>query len=133
MLLLQSFLVWLVILGLAVANAALREAVLIPYLSKSVGLTLSGVLLCLLILLIAYGFVRLNKGFPVQQALAIGVLWLVLTLAFEFSFGRYVQDKSWAELVEAYTFKEGNIWPVVLVVTFLAPSIATWFHTKSGA
>ena len=44
MLLLKSFLAWLVILCLAVANGALREAILIPSLGKSSGLILSGVL-----------------------------------------------------------------------------------------
>jgi hypothetical protein len=30
----------------------------------------------------------------------------------------------WAELFEAYTFEDGNIWPVVLLVTLFAPLIA---------
>lgn len=133
MLLFQALLVWLVILGLAVANAALREAVLIPHLGKPVGLTLSGVLLSFLILLVAYGFVRLRKGFTVPQGLGIGALWLALALVFEFSFGHHVQNKSWAELVAAYSFSGGNIWPVVLVVTLLAPSLANYFHARMGA
>lgn len=53
----------------------------------------------------------------------IGFCWLILTLAFEFSFGLW-QGKSWQVLVEAYAFKEGNIWPVVLLVTVLAPYLA---------
>ena len=53
----------------------------------------------------------------------VGVGWLVLTVAFEFSFGLW-QGKSWPVLLEAYTFRGGNIWPVVLAVTVLAPYIA---------
>ena len=48
----------------------------------------------------------------------------MLTLVFEFSFGRLAQHKTWAELMEAYTFKGGNIWPLVLVATFIAPWLA---------
>jgi hypothetical protein len=35
-----------------------------------------------------------------------------------------VQHKSWAELLQAYTFRDGNIWPLVLLVTVLAPVLA---------
>ena len=124
MLLLRSLLAWLVILGLAIANGILREEILIPALGKPGGLILSGVLLSMLIVLVAYVLVRYSRDLAASKGLQIGVLWLSLTLAFEFSFGRYVQHKSWAELLDAYAFKEGNIWPVVLVVTLLAPYLA---------
>ncbi|HEU4645564.1 MAG TPA: hypothetical protein VFS80_08370 [Burkholderiales bacterium] len=122
--LLRSLLAWLVILGLAITNGVLREEILIPALGKPGGLILSGVLLCMLIVLVAYGLLRFTRHLTASKSLLIGVLWLSLTLAFEFSFGRYVQHKSWAELLDAYAFKEGNIWPVVLVVTLLAPYLA---------
>jgi hypothetical protein len=122
--LLRSLLAWLVILGLAIANGVLREEILLPALGEPGGLIVSGVLLCMLIVLVAYGLVRFTRGLTASQCLRIGVLWLGLTLAFEFSFGRFVQHKSWAELLDAYAFKDGNIWPVVLVVTLLAPYLA---------
>lgn len=53
----------------------------------------------------------------------IGLGWLALTLVFEFSFGLW-QGKSWQVMLEAYTFKGGNIWPAVLVVTALSPYLA---------
>ena len=49
---------------------------------------------------------------------------MVLTLVFEFTCGRSLQHKSWPELLKAYTFKGGNIWPVVLIIIVLAPFIA---------
>ena len=45
----RAFAVWLGILGLAVANGVLREAVLVPRLGGRAGLLLSGVLLSALI------------------------------------------------------------------------------------
>ena len=131
MLLLMSLLAWLIILGLAIANGALREAVLIPSLGKPSGLVLSGVLLSSLVALVAYGLVRVQQGVTASRGLLIGVLWLSLTLAFEFTFGRYVQHKSWTELLDAYAFKDGNIWPVVLVVTLLSPSVAAHLRARS--
>lgn len=131
MLLLKSLLAWLVILVLAVANGALREAVLVPFFGRASGLVLSGVLLSLLVALVAHAFVRFTKNATASQGLLVGVFWLCLTLAFEFSFGRYVQHKSWVELLDAYTFKDGNLWPVVLLVTLLAPCFAALAQAKS--
>jgi hypothetical protein len=130
MLLPKSLLAWLLILCLAVANGALREGFLVPWLGRANGLILSGVLLSIFVLLVAYAFVRLSPGITASQCLVVGGLWLCLTLAFEFGFGRYVQHKPWAELLDAYQFKDGNLWPVVLLVTFLAPRLAILFRSR---
>ena len=121
---------WLVILAMAVANGALREIVLIPVLGKTTGLVLSGALLSLLVALVSFAYVRLSHGITILQGLLVGVFWLCLTLVFEFSFGRYVQHKPWSELLDAYTFKDGNIWPFVLLVTLLAPSVAVLLQAR---
>jgi len=41
----------------------------------------------------------------------IGLLWLLLTLLFEFGFGRLVQHKAWAQLLRAYTFEGATSGP----------------------
>lgn len=136
--LLKSLSSWLGILALAVANGALREIVLIPVFGKTTGLVLSGALLSLLVALVSFALVRLTRGITIVQAFCVGALWLCLTLVFEFSFGRYVQHKPWSELLDAYTFKDGNIWPVVLLVVLLAPSAVVFLrarlqHANGGA
>ena len=128
--LLKSLVAWLVILALAVANGALREIVLIPVFGKAIGLILSGVLLSLLVALVSFALVRLSHGITILQGFRVGASWLCLTLAFEFSFGRYVQHKSWSELLDAYAFQDGNIWPVVLLVTLLAPTAAVLLQAR---
>ena len=52
----KAIIVWLVILGLAFANTALREVVLVPWIGRVRGLTLSGVILSALVLVVAYLF-----------------------------------------------------------------------------
>lgn len=120
----KALAVWLGILVLAVANGAFREAVLLPALGKPAGLVLSGVLLSGLILVLAYLALPWFGRAPISRDFAIGSGWLCLTLAFEFAFGHLIQDKPWSQLVEAYTFKDGNIWPVVLLVTAAAPYVS---------
>lgn len=115
--------IWAGILVLAVANGALRQSVLIPAFGSPVSFVLSGLLLSALIIGVAYLSLPWLQISRRLQLWFVGVGWLVLTLAFEFSFGLW-QGKSWPVLIEPYTFKDFNIWPVVLVVTVFAPYIA---------
>jgi hypothetical protein len=124
MLALKACAAWFVILVCAFANGALRELLLVPRLGLSVAQVTSGVLLSLLIVAVAVIAAPWLGKLSGVQALLIGLLWLCLTPVFEFGFGFFVQHKSWPSLLEAYTFKNGNLWPVVLLVTALAPSLA---------
>lgn len=101
----------------------MRESILIPRLGAAAGFVLSGLLLSMLILLVAYlSLPWLGARYP-AELVGIGLGWLALTIVFEFSFGLW-QGKSWQVIFEAYTFRGGNIWPVVLVVTACAPYLA---------
>lgn len=120
----KAFAIWLCILVVAIANGMLREAFLIPELGKVPGFILSGVLLSVLILAISYLALPWFGMWPPARYLAIGFGWLLLTLIFEFAFGHFIQGKPWAQLLEAHAFKDGNIWPIVLLVTVVAPYIA---------
>lgn len=130
-LLFRTVLAWLFILCLAMANGALREAALIPWLGQRPGLVLSGVLLSLCVAAVAAILVRKCGAMTARQALQAGALWLLMTLAFEFGFGLLVRHKSWPELLAAYTFEDGNLWPLVLLVTLLAPWGAVRYQTRS--
>ncbi|MBU2879160.1 hypothetical protein [Aliiglaciecola lipolytica] len=119
----KAFVIWVGILVLAVANGVLRESVFVPNFGSWSALVLSGLLLSALIVGVAYfSLPWLNTRSP-RVLCIIGIGWLLLTLGFEFSFG-FWQGKSLNDLFAAYTFKDGNIWPVVLTVTAAAPYIA---------
>jgi hypothetical protein len=121
----KAIAVWLVILGLAFANAALREAVLVPRIGKVRGLTLSGLILSALVLLVAYFALPWLGAVRVVELLAIGVAWLVFTLCFDLVMGA-IQGEPLRQQFDAYLFKRGNLWPIVLLVTAGAP----WFAAK---
>jgi hypothetical protein len=98
---------WLGILVLAVLNGLVREALLLPRLGRTEAYLASGLILSALIVLVALAAAR----------------WLAMTLGFELGFG-IVQGKPWPEIVAQYTFADGNIWPLVLVVVLPAPWVA---------
>lgn len=119
----KAIIVWLVILGLAFANAALREVVLVPWIGKVRGLTLSGVILSVLVLAVAYLALPWIGAVRVIELLAIGMGWLVFTLSFDLLMGA-IQGERIRQQLDAYLFKRGNLWPVVLLVTASAPWLA---------
>jgi hypothetical protein len=119
----KALVIWLAILVLAIINGLLRENVLVPNYGAVPSLVLSGILLGCLVFAVSYALLPwLGTRIPAQLVL-VGIGWLVLTLIFEFSFG-LLRGKPVTEILEAYAFKGGNIWPVVLLVTVASPWLA---------
>ena len=120
----RAFVAWWVILVLAIVNGWLREVVLIPNFGTTPGLIASGVILSACIFAVARLLVVRLGPIPARRRFGIGVFWLVLTLGFEFGFGRAVAHKTWEQLLAAYTVRDGNLWSLVLLVVLLAPLLA---------
>lgn len=117
----KALVIWLGILVLAILNGGVREAVLVPLLGRTPGYLLSGISLAALIVAAAYLALPWLRPLSASRYVAIGLGWLLLTLGFEFSFGHVVLGKPWSELLAAYRFEGGNIWPLVLLITGAAP------------
>src|SRR5260370_869679 len=77
-----------------------------------------------LILLVAYLFVGWLRASDTTSLMLVGLLWLVLTVAFEFGFGHFVFGRSWESLGEDYNLPKGSLLPIGLVVLMLSPWIA---------
>lgn len=118
--LLKSVVVWIVILMLAILNGTLRDTILVHALGPTVARSVSGVVLCSVILAAAALAAPWLGKPPPRSFWRIGTLWLVLTLGFETAVG-YAEHRSWQQLLEAYRFQGGNLWPLVLVTTLIAP------------
>jgi hypothetical protein len=114
---------WFPMLVLAVANGAFREAVLNKHFSPLAAHQIS----CLTgSLLLAVFITIMSRWWPfatAQQALLTGAVWVVMTVIFEFAFGRFGGRKSWRELLADYDVTSGRLWPLVLVTVFATPSL----------
>jgi hypothetical protein len=119
--LLRAILIWLGILVLASANGAVRDLVLAPGLGDPLARAISTLVLCGLILLVTWRSIRWIGPRSRRDTLIVGLLWVVLTLAFEFLAGHYLFGKSWAMLLEDYDLSRGRIWILALLTTFAAP------------
>jgi hypothetical protein len=115
--------VWCVVLVAAVMNGFVRTQWLIPKFGDPHGHMISVLLLCLWIFALTWLLVPWMHPTTGNEALRIGVFWLMLTLLFEFGFGHYVAGRSWSYLLHDYDVLQGRIWVLVLVSTAIAPLI----------
>ncbi|TCZ73340.1 hypothetical protein [Flaviaesturariibacter aridisoli] len=117
---LRYLMLWFPMLLIAIFNGALRDLGYKRAFGELRAQQLSTLTL-LLFFTLYIGFV-LNRFPPASgvQAAWVGVLWLVLTLAFEFGFGRY-QGRSWPQLLADYHLLRGRLWLLVPLWVALAP------------
>jgi len=106
---------------IAVANGVLREAWLRKQLSVLRAHQVSTLTLIALLGVYIGAVVRLLPPASAGQALGVGALWLVLTLAFEFLFGHFVSRLPWSKLVQDYDLRGGRLWVLVPVWVLVAP------------
>jgi len=114
---------WFPMLVLAVANGALREIVLSKHFKELAAHQIS----CLTGSLVLFMFITaMSRWWPfasAQEALLTGSAWVVMTVAFEFLFGRFGGRKAWRELLADYDVSSGRLWPLVLITVFATPSV----------
>jgi hypothetical protein len=108
--------------GLAFGNAIIRQALYEGHVGDLRAHQISTA--TLLGIFAVYVWV-LHRRWPIdtsETALAVGVIWTMLTLAFEFGFGHWVAGQSWAELLEAYNLADGRVWVLIPIWTMIAPA-----------
>jgi len=121
--LVKSFAAWLVLLAAMTANGFFRALVLQPYLGEHQARQVSSILGTCVVLTLAGVFVRRLPDPASAPLVRTGILWGLLTLAFEFGFGHYVSGLGWDALLADYDLRAGRLWPLVLLATVAAP----WF------
>ena len=122
----RSLILWAGIVPLAVLNGVLREALLRPAFGPVRARIISGVLLSAVVFLFTLATIGWLPRSAGRTYVAVGALWVGCTIAFEVGFGRLLAGKSWADLGQAYSFKGGELWPVVLLVVGASPLFAAW-------
>jgi len=106
-----------------VAAGAFRVAVVAPRLSPF-GTEVVGALLGIAVILaLTRPFIRSLERPTLVTLAGIGVLWLGLTVAFEFGFFHYVGGRSWESLLAQYDIAAGHLWPFVLAAVVVAPFV----------
>jgi hypothetical protein len=116
-----ALLAWLLLLGLAVANGALREFLLLPLMGEPAARLLSPVILAPGVLILGGLFAWYAGPRPAPVLLGVGLLWLLLALMFEFCFFHFVRGVPWTVLLADYNILAGRLLALVWIATLLGP------------
>ncbi len=117
---------WVILVILAIINGIIKEKVYGPYMTSLQAHQVSTFSFIAILFLFTYIFLHI---LPIkatsQQYIFLGLLWLGLTIIFEFLFGHYIIGDSWDKLLAAYNIFQGHIWSLVLLATALMPWIVS--------
>ena len=119
----RALVVWVVMLGAASVNGALRETLLIPTMGVLAGRAISVLMLSVLVFLLTCFTIRWIRPRSSREAWSIGGLWVALTLGFEFLGGHFLFGNSWSQLLKEYNVLQGRIWILVLITIAIAPPL----------
>ena len=83
-------------------------------------------------ILVIYAFIqRVHGSCSMTDLILIGVLWPIMTVAFEFGFFHFVMGKPWEALLADYNVLRGRIWVLVLATVLLGPIIVGTLMKRS--
>lgn len=115
--------VWLLIILAETIHGIVRRVVLEPIVGDLLARQVSVVIGSVIILVIAFIFVRWLKGLGKLDFFVVGAIWVGLTIAFEIGIGRLAMDLTWERILSDYDLAKGGLMPLGLIVMLLAPLI----------
>ena len=119
----RALIVWFGILAIAFANGMLREAWLTPQLGEQLGRAVSSLILAAAVFVVTWFTIGWIRPVSADDAWIVGLVWVAMTLAFEFLAGHYLFGNPWSRLLAEYNVVEGRIWALVLIATLVAPIV----------
>jgi len=105
----------------AISNGIVRETLLIPRVGEYIGHVVSTAILITAILVLSYAYFKKSSiDYTQSELLLIGVLWVVLTVGFEFLIG-YLEGIPVSETLAQYNVFAGYVWIFVPLTLLVAP------------
>lgn len=115
---LQAIGIWCLIIPLAVINGGIREYVLASL--GNAALPLSGILLSICILAMAFWLVPKIKDCSRRDYMLFGIMWFILTNLFDWGM-ILAEGGGILNLFQLYNFTTGNLWIIVVLAAAFSP------------
>jgi hypothetical protein len=112
---------WIPMVPLAIINGTVRELTYSKFLSDLTAHQLSTLTGIVIFGLYIRWLIQRWPPTNGRMAISIGLIWLTMTILFEFGFGHFVMGNSWERLLHDYNLLQGRIWLLVLLWTATAP------------
>lgn len=126
----KYILLWFPMIVIAILNGALRQGIYVTFLDNLAAHQLSVVSGILFFAIYIWIITRKWKIKSSKESIQIGLIWLLMTIVFEFLFGHFVMGHSWEKLFYDYNILEGRLWMVVLIWITISPFIFYRMHLK---
>ena len=122
-----AFLIWVMIIPIAILNGGFREYVLVKL--GGFARPLSGIILSVCIFIVAYLLIPKIKNCEKKDYIIFGVMWFILTNLFDLS--SYIMDgEGFLGLLRSYNIFTGNLWLLVVLSALFAPIIVMRIKKK---
>lgn len=125
-------LAWPLMALAGILNGVLRVYGYGPYMSELAGHQVS----TLIALLLFWGFVWVLTGIRrpsgKKEAAGLGLMWLLLTVIFEFGFGHWAAGHSWETLLRDYDIASGRLWALVPLWIAVLPLLCLELRRRKG-
>ena len=127
-----AFVIWIVLCLSAIVLGLIREILYEPWFGPLIAHQVGSIVFIMVILVLSYLLVKhiqLNQ----DTLILIGVMWLCLTITFEFLAGHYLFGHSWSDLLRDYNIVQGRLWLLVLFTLLIAPWLVGKFLKYDNA
>ena len=118
----KYILAWFPMLIIAIANGALRDLGYKKFTGELLAHQASTFTLLAFFSVYVHYIVGRIPPASASQAITLGLLWLLLTLIFEFGFG-LLRGKTLSTLLTDYNIFKGRLWILIPLFTVVAPYI----------
>ena len=119
----NAFLVWLLIAVAESLHGTLRRLFLVPLIGERPSSQVGVVIGSVIIFVIAWFCIRWIATESYSQQMKAGILWVFLTLIFEFSLG-FSLGYSLERILSDYNLREGGLMGLGLLFMMFAPFLA---------
>jgi len=121
---LKSLGIWFTLTSSAIIVATFRVGILLPQFGEQSAHQIGTIIFLVVQFVIIFFFNKKMKITETRTLLSIGIIWVVLTIIFEFVFGHYVMGHFWQKLFADYNIFNGRLWILVLINNITAPLIS---------
>jgi hypothetical protein len=119
----RYLLLWVGMVFVAIFNGIMRGALFEQFLDALAAHQLSSLTLVMMFFIVTWFANKRWRIATMRQALLIGLMWVILTPIFEFTFGMFIMGHPLEYLLADYNLLAGRTWSLVMISIFLLPLV----------
>jgi hypothetical protein len=130
---LKILITWALFIPIAITNGIARDLLYRPIVGDLAAHQISTLLAIAAFISLVY-FLRRGdfKYLSYFRLVGIGVIWVILTIIFEFGFGFYLDKVPFEKLLADYNIFEGRVWSLMLITELFTPLVVCVISNRRG-